>query len=208
MTTITLLHTSDAHVPTFQALQTRLAPDCTLVQIVRSDWLAQAQHHGLSDPLRQEIADIVKEARGTVICTCTTIGPAAVDAGAIRVDAPMMERAAITGGTVLLAYALESTKDTSTELLKSALAAQGQDQDIRHLFCGTLWPLFTAGEFAAFVNGIAKAVERAILENDVDCVVLAQASMADAAPLLSHLNVPVFASPESAMLFALERKTI
>ena len=203
MTKITLLHTSDAQVPTFKALQDRLAPDATLVQIVRKDWLKQAQKHGLRDNLRRDISATVEAAEGTVICTCTTIGPAAVEAGAIRVDAPMMEHAARIGGPVLLVYALKSTETPSTELLEAAFHAQGKDADIRALYCGEFWPLFEAGEHEAFTACIAGAVRHALTEEPAGCVVLAQASMAGAAVLLSVQDTPVLASPEQAIRSAL-----
>lgn len=206
MTKIILLHTSDAHVPTFKALQDRLAPNANLVQVVRKDWLKQAQKHGLSDTLRHDIAATVKAAEGAVICTCTTIGAAAVAAGAIRVDAPMMDQAARIGGHVLLVYALKSTETTSTELLKAAFQAQGKDADIRALFCGELWPLFEAGEHEAFAASIAAAVRHALTEEPAACVVLAQASMAPAATPLSNLDIPVLTSPESALQAALDPK--
>lgn len=203
MTTITLLHTSDAHVPTFKALQARLAPESTLQQIVRSDWLERARNHGLNTALRAEISETVEAAEGTVLCTCTTIGTAATDAGAIRIDAPMMTEAAKIGGSMILAYALESTRDTSTELLRGALLAEGRDVNIRQVFCGQAWPLFEAGKPEAFAASIAQSVRDEIAQNPATCIVLAQASMAGAAAHLSELGVPVLTSPESAMRYAL-----
>lgn len=205
MTKITLLHTSDAHVPTFKALQDRLAPEAILVQIVRKDWLKQAQKHGVRDKLRRDVAATVDAAEGTVICTCTTIGAAAAKAGAIRVDAPMMDQAARIGGPVLMVYALKSTETPSTELLEAAFHAQGKDAEIRALFCGEFWPLFEAGEHEAFAACIAGAVRHALTEEPAACVALAQASMAGAAVLLSALDIPVLTSPEQAMLTVLNK---
>lgn len=209
MTKITLIHTSPVHVPVFKALHAQLAPNDDLTQIVREDWLTQAQKTGVLPSLEQEIASTIEAAQGsaalgkaeqrTVICTCTTIGAAAAKAGAIRIDAPMMEEAAKIGGPVLLVYALQSTATASTELLKAAFRDMGKDAIIHPLFLGEFWPLFETGEHQAFAACIAGAVRHALRDTRAACVVLAQASMASSATLLDDLATPVLTSPEFAL---------
>lgn len=203
MATITLLHTSPAHVPTFEALAVRIAPGTDLEQIVREDWLKRAREHGLRQGIRREIADVINESQGTVICTCTTIGPAAEEAGAIRIDAPMMEKAARIGGPILMAYALQSTAKPSLELLEEALERQGTSQVVRPLFLGEFWPLFEAGEHEAFTACIAGAIRNAAEADRYSCIIIAQGSMTGAGELLSDLDIPVLTSPELALRTAL-----
>lgn len=201
--TLTLLHTAAAHRTTFEALRDRIAPGMPLRHEVRADWLARAQR-GMGPDLRAEIAQAVRDAGGPVICTCTTLGPAAEAAGAIRVDWPMMQAAAHIGGPVLLAHALSSTRAPSLELLKRALAAAGREAAVRPLALTEHWPLFEAGEVDAFDAAVADAIRQAVRGGgETGCVVLAQASMAGAAPLLADLGAPVLASPELALRAAL-----
>ncbi|MBY6067761.1 hypothetical protein KUW17_13470 [Leisingera aquaemixtae] len=192
MPDLTLLHTAEVHVETFRAL----APEAALDQQVRPDWLERAQG-GIDAGLRAEIAGAVAAADGPVLCTCTTLGPAAEDAGAIRIDWPMMQEAARTGGPVLMAYCLESTAGPSEALLRRAFGAC--EPELTCLELGRHWPLFEAGDSAGFAAAIAEDVAEALAAMDFACVVLAQASMAGAAELLrDQSRVPVLASPEIA----------
>ncbi len=202
MTELTLLHTAEVHRATFDALAARIAPGAKLTHVVRPDWLARAQG-GIAADLAAEIATEVAAAPGAVLCSCTTLGPVAGAAGATRIDAPMMALAARTGGPVLLAYCLDSTRAASRDLLAAAFAAAGKEAAIRQLDLGDLWPLFEAGDTEGFTRAIAGRVERALgAAPETGCVVLAQASMAGAAEAL-RAGVPVLTSPETALRAAL-----
>lgn len=202
-TPITLIHTAEIHSESFSALAARIAPDAELVQHVRVDWLERARKHGVRQGLIDELAEVIHAASGPVICTCTTLGEAAAALGAIRIDAPMMAEAAKAGGPILMVYALESTLEPSLAALEQALADAEHQTQVMPLFIGQFWPLFEAGEVQAYTACVAGAVRDAVEHNDVGCVVLAQASMAAAAPLLADLGTPVFTSPESALRAAL-----
>ncbi len=204
---LTLLHTSKVHCATFDALKADIAPDVTLNHIVRPDWLARAQG-GIDARLQAEIAEAVDGAPGAVLCTCTTLGPVVGDLGAIRVDAPMMQEAARiaaqAGGDIVMAYCLDSTLAPSAALLDGALEAQGRKAKVHALSLVEFWPLFEAGQVGPFHAVVAAAIRENIVSvPDAACVILAQASMAGAAPLLNGLPVPVLTSPELALRAAL-----
>ena len=197
--TLTLLHTAEVHRATFDALRDHVAPGANLDHVVRPKWLARAQN-SMSPELEQAIATAVGAAPGPVICTCTTIGPAAEAAGAIRVDHPMMMAAARCCGPIVMAYALDSTWDPSLALLERALKAEGRKETVHPLPLTQYWPLFEAGQTEAFAAVIAGEIRQVVQgRRDIGCVVLAQVSMAGAAPLLTDLGVPVLASPELAL---------
>ena len=193
MTDLTLFHTAQVHRDTFDAL----APDADLIHVVREDWLARAQG-GIDDNLSTEITAEIKAVDGPVLCSCTTIGQTAEAAGAIRIDWPMMQEAAKVGGPVLMAYCLDSTAAPSEALLRRAFGAT--DPLLTCLQLGQHWSLFDAGEVAAFSKAITSDIATALKQNRFGCVVLAQASMAGAAPQLRDLtDLPVLASPAIAM---------
>lgn len=202
MTGLALLHTADVHCATFDALRDRIAPSLALNHHVRSEWLAQARD-GISASLETTIVSMIKKVDGPVLCTCTTLGPVAEAAGALRIDRPLMHAAAQTGGPVLLAYCLESTRKPSLALLQEEITKQEGDVTVRELPLTALWPLFEAGQVSAFETGIAEAVRGA--NPPSGCVVLAQASMAGASTHLTDLTVPVLSSPELALRAALAR---
>lgn len=200
---VTLLHTTESHCATFNELRDRISPGTELVHIVRPDFLARAQS-GVSRALSRDIAQVVQEATGTVLCTCTTIGSAARTAGAIRIDLPMMQAAARVGGPILLTYCLESTRAQSRHILQAEMTAASMEGPVHELFLGEFWPLFEAGQTEAFRAVVASAVRAHLAENpDMAAIVLAQASMAGAAAMLTDVAVPVFSSPELALRAAI-----
>ncbi len=199
--TLTLLHTSPAHLPTFAKLRDQLAPHAPLNQQVREEWLDQARANGITPDLAAQIETFVATAPGPVICTCTTLGPAAEAAGATRIDRPMMQAAGQIGGRIIMAYALDSTLEPSRSLLA---VNTNDDAEIVPLDLTGLWHFFEQGDIPRFDNGIATAIRKELRDNGGDCVVLAQASMAGAAVLLCDIAQPVLASPELALRAGLQ----
>lgn len=206
MTAFTLFHTSPTHVARFDTLRDRIAPGTPLAHVVRADWLARAQG-GIDAALREEILTDISAAAGRALCTCTTIGAVAEDAGALRIDRPVMAQAAQAGGRLALAYCLESTAAPSRALLAEALAAapgreylEQDEAEIGMLDLTACWPLFEAGDGPGFETAVAEAVRAHLAGRpDIGAVVLAQASMAGAAGHLADLAVPVLSSPEPAL---------
>ena len=109
--TLTLLHTAEAHRAAFDDLAVRIAPGAELRHVVRPDWLSRAQDADAS--VQGEIAQAVRAAPGAVLCTCTTLGPLAEGLGILRIDAPMMAKAAQVAagaqGDIIMAYCVDST---------------------------------------------------------------------------------------------------
>ncbi len=167
-----------------------------------------ARQGGHEDEIRKALLDMVGDAPGAVLCTCTTLGPMAASLGAIRVDQPMMAQAAQSGRRILMVYCLESTRQPSLDLLKGEIARAGGDAQVDLLSLAPFWPLFEAGQTAAFHAAIASAVENYLHDHAQDCVVLAQASMAGAAARLAGNSVPVLASPETALRAILQSPPI
>lgn len=185
------LHTAQVHVDTFNTLRDRIAPGAALSHAVHPELLEQAQG-GITPALETRIADLIA-GKGTIICTCTTIGEVAADYGAIRIDQPMM-RAAAGLGRVLMVYALASTRAASRDLF---LAQGGRGDQVQMLDLTAHWSLFADGDVTGFHRAIADAVRAAPFK--YDAVVLAQASMAGAADMLTDLPVSVLTSPEMAL---------
>ena len=202
---LTLLHTAEAHCATFDRLRDKLAPGHALSHLVREDFLDRAQS-GIDDALKADIAELIGITPGVTLCTCTTLGPVAAGAGAIRIDQPMMQAAAALPGDVLMAYCLDSTLAPSLGLLEAELARAERPARVHPLPLKALWPLFEAGETLTFGIGIAAEIRHVAGQlPDLGSIVLAQASMAGAADHLKDQDIPVLTSPELALRAALAR---
>ena len=200
---LVLLHTSDAHVARFAAVRDQIAPGARLRHHIRPEWLALAREHGLTESLRAEFTEFVQAQTAPVLCTCTSLGPLADEAGAIRIDRPMMQEAARYGSPIAMAYCVESTCAPSMALLRKCLEEAGDEPRIRAVEITEAWPAFEAGDEATFTQVIAKAIRLHLAAfPDTSAVVLAQASMSGAASLLPD-TPPALTSPESALRLGL-----
>ena len=194
-----LFHTAQVHCETFDHLRDAIAPGVEIVHHVHEHWLDRARN-GKGDDLSTEIDRHLRQIEGPVLCTCSTIGPMAEAAGALRIDWPMMQAAAQLGGRAMLVYCLDSTLEPSRLLLQRAIEEAGTEQDIECLSLSHHWPIFETGEANLFALEIAKSVEEVLLETrEITAVVLAQVSMAGAADKLSHVEPLVLSSPRLAL---------
>ncbi len=206
MTTIGFLHTAEVHVPTFRDLLADLGPDVRGVHAVDAGLLADARTDGLTPGLTARIEDRLAEltAAGAdlIVCTCSTIGGVAerhAGVRVLRVDRPMAEAAVAAGPRIAVVYATASTLGPTRELLTDAAA--GRPVTLIEAPCPQAWVAFEAGDLDRYAVEVAAAARHAAPAADV--VVLAQASMAPAAALLSELAVPVLTSPRTAVAGAL-----
>ncbi len=200
---LTLFHTADVHVETFGALFAALAPEIPLHHLVEAGLLREAEAAGaLTVEIRARAAAVLQDAAAgalLVVCTCSTLGPAADDADAAaanpirRIDRAMAERAVAAGGRVVLAACVPTTLGPTRDLLTATAAAAGRPLELKELLLADAWPLFLAGDRDGYLDRIAAALPAAA--RDVDAIVLAQASMAGAAARAGDIGVPVLASP-------------
>jgi aspartate/glutamate racemase len=207
VTTIGFLHTADVHVSTFRALRVELAPGWQDVHVVDPSLLADARRSGITpgvagrvDARLHELADAGAD---VIVCTCSSLGGYAetrtTDIGVrvLRVDRPMAEAAVAAGSRIGVLGTVESTLGPTRELLRSVSSTVVVIESV----CSSAWSLFEAGDQAGYASEIAAEARR--LADGVDVIVLAQASMAPAAALLSDLPIPVLTSPRTAVAQAI-----
>ena len=187
---IACLHTAESNVAIFDAAR----PDgVNLRHAVRPDLLAAAEAEGLTPSLAAATAQALGalgDGADAVLLTCSTLGPAAETAGALRADAALAEAATAAGGTVEVLCAAPSTLAATAELFGAAAARSGARLTIR-LVPGA-WALFHAGDQAGYSALIAREAEA----SRAGVVALAQASMAPAARLTAR---PVLTCPQAAL---------
>ncbi|MEU4732198.1 aspartate/glutamate racemase family protein [Streptomyces sp. NPDC023588] len=192
---LTLLHTSPAHVPVFDALRDRHHPGAVLRHLVAVELLDRARAHGPESVAPALLELLAAAGPGRVLVTCSTIGAIAeslapaLGAPVLRVDRPMAAAAVRTGARIAVLATVESTLAPTRELL--AEEAGGRPVSIRtHVVAGA-WERFEAGDTAGYLARVAAAAEGV---TDADVIVLAQASMAGVADLVTG-RIPVLSSP-------------
>ncbi len=213
--TVGFFHSAHAHVRTFSDLLTERDDTVAGRHLVDAGLLTAARTNG-PDSVRPALADrlrrLVAEGADVVVCTCSTLGPTAKQVGAemglrvVRVDRPMAEAAVLAGRRVAVVASLDEAAATLMPLLHECAATTARTVEFVEVRCTDTWSAFESGDLLTYTTGVAAAVRRAVLSLDppVDVVVLAQASMLDAAPLLRDLHVPVLTSPRLAIEAAVE----
>ncbi|MER7049759.1 aspartate/glutamate racemase family protein [Streptomyces jumonjinensis] len=197
---IALLHTSPVHVPVFDALRDEDHPGVDLRHLVHEDLLERAVAHG-PGAVAQEVAEVIAGAVAggarAVLCTCSTLGAVAEEGAGglgvpvLRVDRPMAAEAARTGRRIVVIAALHSTLEPTAALIR----AEADAPELRTVLVEGAWERFQAGDREGYLDAVAAAVDTV---RDADVIVLAQASMADAAERAAT-DVPVLSSPRPGL---------
>ena len=211
--TLSFLHTSPVHIPTFRALLADLAPDILARHVVDENLLSEARASGGVTPeLRKRIEGTLLAMEGlgatVIVCTCSTIGAVveelngSMSATLLRIDRPMAREAVARGKHVVVAATLASTLEPTRALISSAARQAHKQVEIIDLLCDKAWNYFEQGDQQAYLQEVASQLERAATSGDV--IVLAQASMARASEFYTDLPVPVLTSPRSGLLEAIQ----
>lgn len=210
--TIGFLHTSPVHVATFDSLVADAPAAVSTTHIVDEELLALARSIGPAHRLVVEgvvgaLARLVGDGADVIVCTCSTIGGTSEFAKGIgvpilRVDRPMAAAAVASGDRIAVVAALESTLAPTVDLLREESARVGRAPVITLMPCLSAWDRWESGELDGYHRAIADHVTS--LDESFDVVVLAQASMLGALPLIQERpGRVVLASPSSAVSAAL-----
>jgi hypothetical protein len=230
--TLGFLHTSSVHVAPFDALVAELAPGWTAVHVVDESLLNDARSRGEVDAettarVQARFAELQASSPDVVICTCSTIGTASEQLGALRVDRPLaaeaVRLAATGGGSILVVASTASTVAPTQALIddeldrvaqRTSIAAVSEGLERAHvhvLVVEEAWSLFERGDLDGYAVCLARAI-RAHISGLVagsglipDVIVLAQASMREVPPLLADLDIPVLTSLALAVKAATAR---
>lgn len=188
---VSLLHTSPAHVPLFERLAVELAsqggPEVRLSHMVRADLLARAMETGrLPADTHERAVRLMHAATASsdvVLCTCSTLGPAADAAAAragkpvLRIDRPMA-RAAVRGARAIAVLAtLACTLEPSATLLAGEARAAGVACDVAPVLVEGAWAAADAGDAARAAELVREQAALAAAAG-AEAIVLAQVSMA------------------------------
>jgi Asp/Glu/hydantoin racemase len=208
--TLGLIHTSAIHVPGFAQLCKEKIPGVKLFNIVDDSLVSGiAAAGGLTPTIARRVAGYLESAElagaDYILVTCSSIGPA-VEAGAkligvpvLRVDQPMADKAVATGKRIGVIATLQTTLEPTTDLIQRRALRAGQQIEITSKLCAGAFEALLSGDAATHDATVAAALKE--LSQQVDVIVLAQASMARVVDTLTpqYKRVPILASPAIAV---------
>jgi len=208
--TLALIHTSPTLTPLFTSLSAAAMPDVQLFHMVDESLIKDTIREGyLRRVTTRRLLAMIDSAQQSgadaVLVTCSSIGPAVAigqqifDVPVIRIDDAMAEKAVRMGRRIGVAATLRTTLEPTIALLERKAAEAGRSIDVVDSLCH--------GAFEAVLSGDTGTHDRilsdALVNNlqDVDVIVLAQASMARVVQAMppGMLRPPVLSSPELAV---------
>lgn len=213
---LTFLHTAEVHVATFQALVEAQDASIQVKHHVKPSLLEQARQLGVNNPtvikaVENEIAKLTNQGANPVVCTCSTIGNivesiSKKDISYQRIDRAMAN-AAVAFSTdtkaakIAIVAALKSTLEPTKNLIESSATTKAKLAEISLHYVKDAWQHFEAGDNESYWETIAMHIQQ--LPKDIDVIVLAQASMANAISYCTNLETPILSSPSLGVQAAL-----
>jgi Asp/Glu/hydantoin racemase len=212
MPKVAILHTSFVFVtvdPVFQELFAELMPDVEVIDFVDSDVLARVRKDGGITPSsteRMRHMALAAEAAGVdlIFSACSSLGPAldearrSVHVPIVKVDEAMAEQAVLAGSRIGVLATVPTTLRPTSDLVHAAAAPLGRQVETTERLCEGAFDLLMGGDRAAHDAEVLRGAQD--LAQTCDVIVLAQASMARLAPMLSaRTGKPVLASPRTGV---------
>jgi Asp/Glu/hydantoin racemase len=194
---------------TFTQLAGEFMPDASVITLVDDSLLRLTREAGSVSPTtRRRLAGHVWSAADAgadvVMVTCSSMGSAVelvqplCEVPLLRVDSPMVEEALVLGSRIGVLATLPTTLGPTADLLHRKASERSNGVHIVERLA--------TGAFDAAMRGDTEAHDKFVmaefeqLVDEVDVVVLAQASMARVLETFGQTTkIPVLASPRSAM---------
>ncbi|WP_428030164.1 aspartate/glutamate racemase family protein [Ancylobacter sp.] len=203
MPRLALLHTVPALASALRPRLEHALPGWTFLDIVDESLLADAIRNGeLRDGTKARLAarlHAAGEEADAVLVTCSSLGEAADALGAdvrvpvFRIDRGMAQQAVRQGRRIGILATLPTTLGPTERLVRATADAAGREVTLEARLCEGAFARLAAGDRAE--HDVMVRAAFADLAPQVDVVVLAQASMANALAGAAGA-VPVLTSPE------------
>jgi Asp/Glu/hydantoin racemase len=213
--TLAFIHTVLSLTSTFSKLADELAPDVATFHIVDESLLRVTRETGrLTSRTKRRVLgyahSAVEAGADAVLVTCSSIGPAVdaarpfVEVPVLRVDEPMADEAVRRGQRIGVLATLATTLEPTVDLVHDRARKAGSHVKVVARLCEGAFDAAAAGDAARHDELVGRALRE--LSEQVDVVVLAQASMARVADALPERDrpVPVLSSPRLGMTRAVQ----
>lgn len=199
-----LLHTVGSLVQTFRNLCKEVMPAVVLMHTVDESLLKDAIAAGkLNSSIYRRVcrhAVSAQDAAASVLLvTCSSISPCVdvaqklVDIPVLKIDEAMADKAVQIGKRIGVIATLHTTLGPTTSLVESRAALKMRKISIRSVLCEGAFEALMAGDTSIHDRIVSRKLRS--LMNEVDVIVLAQASMARVAEGIAEKRVPILSSP-------------
>ncbi len=208
--TLGLVHTSATLVPVFAELCSKYLPGVKTFNIVDDSLIKNTIACGeLTPSTSKRVVNYAASAQEAgadyILFTCSSIGPAVETAATLtgvpvlRVDQAMADKAVSTGKKIGVIATLSTTLEPTSDLVKRRAIAANKEIELKSVLCEGAFDALMSGDAATHDKKVGDALKQ--LVNEVDVIVLAQASMARVVDTLTDAEkkVPILASPPIAM---------
>jgi Asp/Glu/hydantoin racemase len=206
---LAFVHTSHVLIPLFSRLAKEILPELETFHLTDESLIRNTIAAGglTKTTVRRLVAMIGSAHDGgadAVMVTCSSIGAGAkvaremYDFPVLRVDEAMAETAVGMGRRIGVAATLRTTLEPTITLIEEAAAAAGREIEIVPSLCEGAFEAVLAGNTERHDALLSRSL--AALREQVDLVVLAQASMARVVEQLpAGGGPPILSSPELAV---------
>ncbi len=208
MPKVAVLHTSFVFVsvePAINDLIAELLPEAEVIHFVDSDVLATViKEQGISSASEVRMTRMAEaaEAAGAdiIFSACSSLGPA-LDVAAehvaipvLKIDEPMAIDAVTRASRIGVLATVPTTLAPTSDLLKEKADELGRDIQVQQQLCEGAFDVLMGGDRERHDDMVSE--QAAALAEDVELIVLAQASMNRLADRLTEeTGIPVLSSP-------------
>ncbi len=208
--TLGLIHTSATLVPVFADLAAKYLPGIKIFNIVDDSLIKNTIACGeLTPDTSKRVVNYAVSAQDAgadfIMYTCSSIGPAVETAATLchvpvlRVDQPMADMAVQLGKRIGVVATLSTTLNPTSDLVKRRAVIAGKEIELVSRLCEGAFEALMSGDAGTHDKKVGDVLKQ--LANEVDVILLAQASMARVVDTLTEAErkVPILASPPIAM---------
>ncbi|MCI8342258.1 MAG: Asp/Glu/hydantoin racemase [Firmicutes bacterium] len=206
---IAVINTNPLTYDMLNSLFEKMIPEASVFNILDDSLLPEARKNGVTDDIISKMRMYVKCAELTgadvILNQCSSVAQAVeilqkeTKIPFIKIDAPMAEKAVATGEKITIIATAESTLEPSQKLVESTAVKFGKNVTVKTVLVeGALDALSEPEGEAKHNKMILNEIEKQ--SADCDVIVLAQASMHRVMDKVGKTSVPVFSSPETAVL--------
>jgi Asp/Glu/hydantoin racemase len=212
---LALLHTSPVLTPLFGSLCAKWIPEARVFHLVDESLIKNTIEAGQLQKITirrliNMIGSGFDAGADAVLVTCSSIGPGVeiaqslFDRPVIRVDEAMAKLAVEKGRRIGVIATLSTTLAPTAGLVRRKAREAGNHVEIVECLCEGAFEAVMSGDTATHDRIVGEALTSKL--NDVDVIVLAQASMARVLEALpaGAVKAPALASPELGVKFTRE----
>src|SRR5205809_882792 len=187
-TNLSLIHTSPVAIPPLMEYYSREAPEYEITNRL-DDGVLRSFAAGDTGAAERSLARMIATARDLyaarlAMVTCSAVSRRMMEqleAGAgipvLKIDEPMAQRAVVLGNRVGVMVTFEPTAEPTRRLLLGAAADAGREIDLEFRVAPEAYKALLRGDSATHDRLLLEGVET-LDGSGVDCIVLAQVSMA------------------------------